>query len=245
MKGEHLRRFKLLDVHCHIHEVREAEKYGDILIVAVSDDLESSRRTLEMARKMRNVIPCVGLHPWAIEGGIENFAKELEKLVIEGAPCIGEVGLDKKFVAYTYEVQLPIFKEQVKLAKEHGLSLNLHAAGAWREVFEIVLREDIDKALFHWYTGPLDLLKEIESVGYFISVNPAVVVQEKHRKVVEEASMSVILTESDSPYEYRGLNLSPDKVEESVKEIASIKGLDEEEVVTKLFNNLRRYLSWT
>jgi len=57
--------------------------------------------------------------------------------------------------------------------------LNIHAAGTWKEVLEYLIKYDINRALIHWYTGPIDLVKEIERLGYYISINPALKVGQK------------------------------------------------------------------
>ena len=238
-----MRAFKLSDSHCHLHAMEEeARKYEDMLIVAVSEDLPTSRKTTELAGTLNNVIPCIGLHPWKVARKGTGWIKELEKLIDLGAKCVGEIGLDKVFYPKTYEEQLSAFKAQVKLAKEYGLPVNLHALGAWREVLDILMKEDIERAVIHWYVGPIDLIEEIREAGYFLSVNPIIEVEEAHKAAVKKADIEMLLTESDAPYEYKGIKLRPEKVKESIGAIASLKGISEEEVTQKVLENLKRYL---
>lgn len=55
--------------------------------------------------------------------------------------------------------------------------------------------------------------------------------------MVKQAPLDIILTESDGPYEYRGLRLEPELIPELMREIAVIKGVGFEEVVTAVYNN--------
>ncbi len=238
-----------LDSHCHLHEFTD-EEIDDIsalnlTIVAVSDDLPSSRRTLELALGHEWVVPALGLHPWEVSADSVPDAQEIAKLVEESKGIVrilGEVGLDKRFKAETIAYQLEVFRLFVELARELRMGMTLHSVDTWREVLDIVYRNDVPVAVFHWYTGPIELLKEIRDRGYMISVNPAIKIQQKHRKVVEAAPLDMLLIESDAPYNYRGMKLHPSMVREVVAEIAKVKGLSIEEVSRVLMENSIRFL---
>lgn len=153
------------------------------------------------------------------------------------ASCIGEVGLDKKFVPQTFEKQLPVFRRMVEAAVERGLPLNIHSPGAWRDVYRVLRDYGVEKAVFHWYTGPLDLLREIVSAGYYVSVNAALKVQAKMRRVAREAPLESIVLESDGPYRYRGLELSPRMIPEAARLVAAEKGVTLEAVREAVLEN--------
>lgn len=243
MNGANSPKGRLFDAHCHLHEydVKEAEEF-DMIIVAVSDDYESSLRTLRMAEEIDGVVPCVGVHPWTLtKVGTDAVGKVVELIVRQEVKCVGEVGLDKKFVPFSFNAQRKVFEEFVELAHKRDLALNVHAAGAWRDVVEVLKRFNV-RALIHWYTGPLDLLDEVKEMGLFVGINGAVRVQEKHLVVVRRAPLDIVLPESDGPYKYRGLDLSPPVVRDVVEVIAKEKNLDVEYVLDSLWSNLRRLL---
>ena len=233
-----------IDAHCHLYEFDEKtiSTFKDISIVAVSDDLKSSFKTIYLAEKFRDIYPCIGIHPWNIE---KIDLKELEEIknLIErfDIKCLGEIGLDRKFVPQTYCLQIEVFEHFLKLASKYDLIVNLHSPNAWREVYKMVIKYNISKAVFHWYTGPLDLLKKIIDKKFYITINPAIVVQKKHRIVLENADIYQILTESDGPYNYRGLYLTPAKIRDLLKIISEIKGLslyDLKKIILENFNRL-------
>ena len=234
-----------VDIHCHLYEFdpREISRFSNMIIVAVSDDLNSSIKTLKLAETYGNVVPCVGLHPWEIdENSLDVIDRIIDIAVKANVKCFGEIGLDKKFVPESYELQYEIFKEFIDAAVKYNIALNIHAAGAWRDVFKLIYRRDISRAVFHWYTGPLDLLKEIVESGYFISINPAVKIQKKHLRVLEKTPLENILTESDGPYKYRGLYLTPLMIPETVELIAKVKGVDLNVVKKVIIENFKKFI---
>lgn len=236
---------KYVDAHCHLHEYddeRVEELTRSYVIVAVSDDAASSLRTVELVSRFK-LFPCVGIHPWEVGKASRDDVEVVKRLVSEGkAVCIGEVGLDKMFVPQTFSKQLEVFKEMVRLAAEYSLPMNLHTAGAWREAFDIVTKAGVERALFHWYTGPLDLLRDIVETGYLISVNPSVMFQRRHQRVVKEAPLHSLVTESDGPYKYRGVELGPPMIPDTVAFIAEAKNLSAEDVARRVGENLTRFL---
>ncbi|MDH5816053.1 MAG: TatD family hydrolase [Candidatus Nezhaarchaeota archaeon] len=236
------------DAHCHLHEFseREIRELRDYVIVAVSDDLESSRKTLKLAEKLGNIVPCIGVHPWAVDTVALSCIDEVEKLVSTTDVCaLGEVGLDKKFVPQTFDRQLKFFKEFIRIAVEYDVPMNVHAAGAWREVYEELVKKDVEKAMLHWYTGPLDLLEELTGKGYFISINPALKIQKKHMIVAMEVDLGHVLIESDAPYEYRGLSLTPKLIPEVLEVLAGVKGLKLKELESIIESNFRNFFKFT
>ncbi len=235
---------KYVDMHNHGYELGEdvLEGYSrDYILVVVADDLESSFRVLELARKYDYVKPCIGIHPWSIgETPLEHLdeiARAVDKYDVR---CLGEVGLDTRFVARTIEKQRVFFRKFLELAREYDLLLNLHTAGTWREVYEMLIRYDISRAYFHWYTGPLSLLEEIRDKGYYIGANPAWRIQARHRRVLEEAPLDMVVTESDAPYRYKGITMKPELVKDTVDYLAEIKGVNRDAVVSTIYRNYLR-----
>lgn len=239
----------LYDAHCHLHEFGDDEVEGFVrsgyVILAVSDDMGSSLRTLELARRYSsNIIPCLGIHPWNIEReGSENLRKVVD-LIYEVKPkCIGEIGLDRRFLPESlFERQVEALRIFLEASRSIGAVVNIHAVDAWREALRIISREGVEKAIFHWYNGPEDVLREIEDLGYMVSINAAIKIQEKHRRIAEKVSIDNMLIESDGPYNYRGLRLSPQMLRETISIIASIRGAREEDIAFAVERNFRRYL---
>jgi len=242
-------RSPLYDAHCHLHEFSdpEIERFitNGYVIIAVSDDLSSSIRTLGIYRKYtNNVIPCIGLHPWNIEKESRENIEHLVSLIDrEKPPCIGEVGLDKRFLPESsFEKQAEIFRSFLEVASSIDAVVNIHAVDAWRDALKMVISSGVRRAIFHWFNGPEDVLREIIDVGYMVSINAAIKVQDKHKRIARLADLSSILVEIDGPYNYRGMKLSPDMLGEALSIIAEVKGISREDVERTVERNFRRYI---
>ncbi len=242
---------RIYDMHCHLHEysLSEVEEIlsnaKDTVIVAVSEDVESFLKTIEYYQIFpERIIPCAGFHPWSIRERSLSEAEELARLAVRhGIACIGEVGLDAKFLPLeTWDAQVKIVRLFLRTASEIDAYVTLHAPNAWRPLLEILVEEGVRKAMFHWYTGPLNLIDEIVSYGYKISLNPAIKIQEKHRKVARHAPLESIVFESDGPYKYRGLRLDPRMIPESIKIVAELRGTKPETVAEAARENSARLL---
>ena len=234
----------LVDAHCHAHAFSDAElrEFSEIRIIAVSEDLESSRRTIDLSKRFNNIIPFVGIHPWDLGSISEKELKEvLEILRLSRATGIGEIGVDGR-IKRSIQRQVEVFKLFCEISAELNLPMNIHALDAWAEVFEVALKMDIKRALFHWYTGPMKLLRDIGEAGYYISINPAVKIQPKHRRVLEHAELDMIITESDGPYNYRGLRLKPTMIGDLMDFISSVKGVDKASLEKIIERNFERFL---
>lgn len=242
--------FMYVDAHCHCpdYDVSELEKFMNmgILLISVSEDWNTVKKNLFLKEKYGDRIHvCIGIHPWTVEKySIRDAERIIQIAVEENIKCLGEIGLDTRFVPGTIERQREFFHLFLSAAREYGFSVNLHTPGTWREVYELLIRYDIGRAYFHWYTGPLNLLEAIASTGYFIGANPAWRLQVKHRRILEEAPLDVLITESDGPYKYRNMELSPTMVINTIDYLAEQRGISRDVVAEKVFSNAKKFLGF-
>ena len=239
---------KYVDSHCHLYKFNEIEikriiKDKDIIILSVSEDLESSLKNIVLSQLNENIIPAIGIHPWNIEKVNENTFKIIEDIIKDNKiKILGEIGLDKKFHPETFEKQKEIFEKFLNLAIEYDLNLNLHTPNASNDVFDLLIKYDIKKAYFHWYSGDEKLLEEIIDKGYFIGINVATIVNEKYKKYIEIANIENIITEYDGPYNYKGIILHPDMLKDLYKLISDIKRVSLKELSNIIKNNFAKFI---
>lgn len=252
--------YRLVDTHAHLDEIENleqvltgAKKAGLVAIIAVGSDMASNEKTLEIAGRYPGfVYPALGYHPWNIKDAEIEANLAFIKENVAQAVGVGEIGLDyhkKVRDIADKDLQKRVLRELLKIAKENDKPVSVHSRYAWRDAYEIVKEAEITKAVFHWFTGPSGVLRDILDSGYYVSATPAVAYHEEHRRAVKEAPLSRLLLETDSPVVYgRGregeFKSSPADVLRSLRGAAAIKGLSEEEIAEATIDNAKTLFGW-
>jgi TatD DNase family protein len=248
--------YRLVDTHAHLDEIEnledvlaEAKKAGVESIIAVGSDLESNQKVLKIAGLYQGyVYPALGWHPWFIKEAEIDASLEFIDSHIDGAVALGEIGLDyhKRVRAVAgKDLQKHVFGELLRIAKIHNKPALIHSRYAWRDAFGAVEEAQLEKAVFHWYTGTSSVLRDIVNHGYYISVTPAVEYHEEHRRAVKEIPLERMLLETDSPVTYgRGgeneFTANPADVLRSLRGAAALKGVSEAEIAEATTQNALR-----
>jgi TatD DNase family protein len=235
---------RLIDTHAHLDEIQDLEgalararEAGVEAIVAVGVDLASNEKVLQMANQFPQfVLPAIGLHPWRLEGtDVEaNFhfiEKELPRCL-----ALGEVGLD--FAIRTpRERQEEVFRALLALACREEKPVLLHARRAWGEALGILRSLGVEKAVFHWYSGPSDVLERVLEQGFSISATPAAAYSERHREAIRAVPLGQLLLETDCPEVYRGKRSEPKDILTALLSVGEVRGKPLEEIALQTFLN--------
>jgi len=234
---------RLVDTHAHLNEfsdldnVLEGAKASEVTaIVAVGMDHESNVKTLEYSKLYKGyVYPALGVHPWRIKESVEE-AVGFIKQNIDRCVAIGEIGLDY-WIKTDQETQKLVYKDLLNLAVGENKAVCVHARGAWEDAYDLVKESRVKKAVFHWYSGPLEVLQRILDSGYFVSATPAAEYSKHHREALQHTPLENILLETDSPVKYKGVDSEPSHVYKTLKYVAEIKGVSEEILAEKTTEN--------
>jgi TatD DNase family protein len=228
----------MIDCHAHLNELedvdgalRRAQEAGLTGIVAVGMDLASNRATLELHRRFPHVVyPAVGYHPWSLtpESVEENLAFIKEHL----AQCValGEVGLDYR-AKPKKKMQQEVLAKLLALAARENRPVIVHTRFSQQRAHRMVKEAGIVKAVFHWYSGPLEVLQEILADGYFISATPALAYSPPHQAAAQAAPLSRILLETDAPVAYQDKLSEPADLLVTARELSRVKGVELSQII--------------
>lgn len=245
---------ELIDVHAHLEEtpnlpesLQKAAERGVTAVIAVGSDLESNRAVLDLAGSHGglSVHPALGLHPWRLERESADAVLDFAGARIGEAVAVGEIGLDgwlrsvrKKPEAL--ERQKEVFRRFLTLARDHDRPAIIHGRGAWRECLDLAVAVGVCRAVFHWYSGPLDVLTDLLAAGYYVSATPAAATSDHHRRALREAPLDRILLETDAPTRYGGKISGPADVAFTLRAVSELKGLSPEAVAAVTSAGARR-----
>lgn len=234
--------YRLIDTHAHLDEVEDLEvaieqarKAGVIAVVAVGSDYRSNEMIMDISQRYRPfVYPALGMHPGNLAGlepsEIDDNLRFLEQN-IDAVVAVGEIGLDydkriRKGVSKG--LQQAVLRSILAIARDHSKPVIIHSRYAWDDAFRLAHNEGIEKAVFHWFTGPSGTLRDIVAAGYFVSATPAVEYHAEHRRAMCEVPLDNLLLETDSPVTYgREIRYEarPADVLRSLDAVAQLKGM--------------------
>ena len=238
----------MIDTHAHLNEIEDidrailrAEEVGIKGIVAVGMDMLSNQRTLDLASKFPEMVyPAIGYHPWSINQ--ETKEQNLKFIERNLSTCIalGEVGIDYK-TKVKKSLQWEIFSSLLSIALRHKRPVIVHSRFSHKRSHEMVLNAGIEKAVFHWYSGPLEILAKIIDQGYYVSATPALAYSPPHQAAMRAAPLERILVETDSPVEYEGRISEPAHLMITLEELSRLKGIPFKDVQLVTSNNARLF----
>ncbi len=252
--------YKIIDTHAHLDELKnldlmlnEAKEVGVIAIVAVGSNHQSNIKTLEISQKHRRfVYPALGLHPWELanlETSEIDDALQFIEQNIASAVAVGEIGLDydKRVVKVaSKELQKEVLGRLLDIARKYAKPAIIHSRYAWKDALQIIKDADIDKAVFHWFTGFSSVLQDIIDSGYFVSATPAAEYHEEHRRAVREASLQRLLLETDCPVTYgreARYESKPADILRGLKAVSQLKEIDEATIAEQTTRNAINFFS--
>jgi TatD DNase family protein len=258
---------KYFDAHCHVQfdaydkdqaEIIEKMKAKGVAGIVVGCDLESSKKAIALAEHYEHLWASIGLHPnrekdeW-FEATVYRDLAQNAKVV-----AIGECGLDyfrpEKLDDEVRRKQRAILRDQIALAAELDKPLILHSrpskgtTDAYQDLI-IILKEEKMKhpnlsGDIHFFVGGVPEAQEFFQLGFTISFTAVITFARDYDKVIREAPLDRILSETDSPYvpptnRARGSRNDPLAVQDVVTKIAEIRGEDMEMVREALFANAK------
>ena len=150
-------------------------------------------------RRYKYIRLALGLHPLRAKEHVKEYSKFRQ--YIDETSYIGEVGLDFSREGFsTKDVQIKSFKFVLDCIRTKNKILSLHSRRAEKETLEMLIEKGIENAIFHWYSGSLNVLRNIANSGFFFSINSAMIQSDNGRKIIAEIPKELILTETDFPY---------------------------------------------
>ncbi len=228
----------MIDTHCHMdlypdptRVARESIRAG-VGTVVVTNLPSAFERAFPFVGNVKGIKLALGLHPLvASEHARERklFASLLPK-----TRYVGEVGLDfSREGLATKDIQTETFKFVLRSVKDVGVPyfLTIHSRRAEAAVLEMLDEEQVSPAVFHWFTGSLQMLNKAIEKGHFFSVNPAMVASPNGQRLVDAMPRERLLTESDGPFVLVGDRPARPMDVRIVRDYLSLKWKIEEEVV--------------
>jgi TatD DNase family protein len=223
----------MIDTHCHFDlmpqpeaYIRQKEQMGDIVIGMTNIPCHFQMGQPHV-KGYRHIRLALGMHPLcAVEGKTQ---LELFRRLVDQTSYIGEIGLDfSREGLATKDLQIAVLREVLTSIQGKNKIISVHSRRAEKELLSLLCEYEIENVIFHWYSGPVDIVPSILEKGYFFSVNEAMCLSKNGQSIVNSIPRDRILTETDAPYNEKT----------DIQEVLSYLNLTEKEV----YNNFRMLL---
>ena len=249
-----------IDTHVHLYD----EAFGDEVDEVVGRSLEAGvgmmiqpdvdgkerSRMIEITERHGEVMRCMlGLYPGSVDEGWEKEVEEIRDMVDRVKPVgIGEIGLDYHYSADSAELQKKAFAEQLRMASELSLPVNVHlrdAAGDFFRVMEENRHLEV-RGNLHAFSGSPETFRRLRKMGdWYVGIGGVITFRNSRlAEAVKEIPLDRIVLETDAPYltpvPYRGKRNDSSHIPLIAAKIAQVKGVSVEEVAEVTTDNAKK-----
>ena len=252
----------IIDTHAHLDfpdfkddlddVIKRAGEVGVEYIINVGTSVDTSIKSLELAKKYDHIYASVGIHPNAASNVSSDDWSRIEALAEESkVVAIGETGLDYYRDLSPREAQRRVFREQLRVALEADLPALVHDREAHADTLQIIEEAAAGqgaascRGVLHAFSGSYSMACGAIDVGWYISIaGPVTYPNAKGlRSLVSRLPLNRILVETDcpslAPQPRRGKRNEPAYVRWVVEQIAEAKGLSFDDVAEVTTRNAR------
>ena len=198
----------IIDTHCHFDMMPNPEGYisakekaGDI-VIGMTNLPSHFKMGQSHLIGYKHIRLALGLHPLL---AAEN-RKELTlfKHLVDQTSYIGEIGLDfSREGISTKNEQISVLREVLATIKGKKKIVSVHSRNAEKELLDMLCEFEIKNVIFHWYSGPVDLIPSIIERGFYFSINESMCRSKSGQSIIGKIPREKILTETDAPYNNR------------------------------------------
>ncbi len=250
----------IFDTHAHYDDkkfdedrdilLRSLKDYHIGTVINVSSSLASVSASLRLAEQYDFIYAAVGIHP-SDTGELteESFAWLKKQTAHPKTVAVGEIGLDYYWEEPDENIQKKWFVRQLALAKECQLPFIIHSRDAAKDTLDIIRAEHAyeQSGVIHCFSYSKEIAREYLTMGFYLGIGGVITFSngKKLKEVVEYAPLSQLLLETDCPYlspvPYRGKRNFSGNLSYVIEEIARIKQIPEETVITVTEENAKKF----
>ena len=250
----------MIDSHCHLDHEPLSNNLENVISRSKSIGIEkllticTTKKGYDNILKIVQIDPIIygtfGIHPHESSNDVLEKKEIIQKFnQNEKIIGIGETGLDFYYNNSKKDDQIESFKEHIEASIDLNVPLIVHSRSAEDETFNIIKNYEKDnlKIIMHCFTGSYEFAEKLFKYNTFFSAsgiitfNNSLELQNTFKKIPLER----LLIETDSPFlspvPLRGKKNEPSFIEHTLKKLANLKSVSQEELdvlTTKNFNNL-------
>lgn len=188
-----------------------------------------------------------GLHPMYLADHRPEHLRQLRDWIEREHPvAVGECGLDFFVEGLDADAQHACFDGQLRLAREFGLPVIVHARRAVDAVLAAIRRYPGLRGVVHSFSGSAEQAAQLHKLGFLLGIGGPVTFTRANRLrgIVASMPLEQLLLETDSPDQpgaaQRGQRNEPAHLLEVLDVIATLRNVPREEIASATSANARR-----
>ena len=218
-------------------------------VVNIGASLASCRQTLKLMEQYPFIYGAMGVHPSETgELTEESFAWLEKQCAVDKVVAVGEIGLDYHWKEPEVSIQKKWFERQLELAGKVSLPVIIHSRDAAKDTLDILkgCKAQEIGGVVHCFSYTKEIAREYLNMDFYFGIGGVLTFQnaKKLKEAVSYIPMEKILIETDSPYlspePYRGRRNSSLNLPYVIRELAILKNLSEDEVISITEQNAKK-----
>ncbi len=176
----------------------------------------------------------IGIHPWYIKK--ENIKDELlfveERLQEVNCCAVGECGLDK-LIETNFELQIDVFKKQVRLSEKYQKPLVIHCVKSFQEIIQ--LKKEINPSMpwiIHGFNKHKQVAQSLTKNGFYISFGKPLLSSNKLQEAFLSLPLDTFFLETDDS------KILIKDLYQKAAEIRKLKIIELQEIIHQNFNKV-------
>ena len=250
----------MIDTHCHLDQpplidnlttiIKRSKDVGIKKLLTISTTVVSFEKILEIIKLDPIIYGTFGIHPHEADkellskNEIVNNFKNNKKVI-----GVGETGLDFYYNNSNKVNQIKSFENHIEASIDLKIPIIVHSRNAEDETYEVLskYKKDNLKILMHCFTGSSNFAKKLLNFNTYFSASGIITfknsldLQNTFRLIPKDK----LLIETDSPFlapvPNRGKKNEPSFIIFTLKKLAELRNLDQNElakITTDNFNKL-------
>lgn len=257
---------QLVDTHNHLgcddfnndrsQVIKNAEKLGIIRQIVIAVFPEEWAKLIQFTQNHSSLYVACGIHPMyipnadSIKHALNLLSDQLSQADTKFC-AVGEIGLDYYIENAPKDLQRAVFQEQINIAKQYQRPILLHVRKAHADTIRLLKDSHFSyRGIVHAFSGSYEEAKEYIKLGFNIGLGGAGTYPNAKRmhRVLQQLPLESIVLETDapdlSPVTKQGMRNSPEYLPDICKLLATIKGVEAEELASQTTHNAYQLFNW-
>jgi TatD DNase family protein len=136
----------------------------------------------------------------------------------------------------------------VAAARDQKKFVNLHTKAGEKEILDLLEKYDVQRAIIHWYSGPMDILRAMIQYGCYLTIGVEVLYSDYIKEIARTVPDHLLLTETDNPGALRWLKKTdevgmPRVIEDVVSALAMLRQSTPDQIESLVQTNFSRLIA--